>query len=1388
MKSLDFSKFKLDKSILEESIEKRNDGEWNEKSEGGGEKERNKWGRGRDIAIIGIGAKLPLGDTLEDFWENLRLGKDCIRSLPEVRKEQVDKILRVVLGMEGIPGYAQFGYLDRIDCFDYDYFNISPKEARITDPYQRLFLQTAWSALEEGGYGGGRLRGSHTGVYVGVEARQNSYQSLVMRVEKDMGEELIPGNLDPIIASRIAYILDFHGPNMIVNTTCSSSALSVHLACKGILDGECDQAIAGGIFLNLIPLDDSANSAIMSSSGRARTFDDGADGTSGGEGVIAFLLKGLKEAIRDRDHIHCIIKGSAVNADGKSLGITAPNGVAQGDVIEQAWKNANINPESLSLIEAHGTATPIGDPIEIEGLTRAFRRYTSKKGFCAIGSVKASIGHLGGAAGAAGILKCILALKNKEIPPLVHFNRPNRKINFEESPFYINAWLTQWERGITARRCGVSSFGMSGTNVHIVLEEAPEMKIDERNGWEKEGEKEKDLDLLTLSTGSEEQLMILLGKYRVHLEGYTETELDRVFHDICYTANTGRDRHHRARLGIVVENGRDLKRKIGIVIEKGLLDETLCQEMIFYKNVQASLKELGNLKEIDGVSVLELAKGYAEGLIVDISAYYRDKKLYKVSLPTYPFKETSCWVKIPESMEPVVGGTVGSSGNKAAGEAVKQEFPPVELTGRPNGVYSSEEQLVASIWGEVLGFEKVNVSANFFELGGDSLTSLKLQNNLARLTGLQLADGFFLSYITIETQGGYISKKRGRAEFKPALNLAPEHRSLIWRMDSWLGEHLAPSYIAGKTYGRIYPLYKGMKGVFSSIDLPVLSWGGEENLLSLVQFPGDSFIVLEGSRRDGLFETEYTIERVGDTVQAEMKGTSWRIWASFDKNLGLIGMQKEYYGNCPIGRLGVESSGNTYLLEKKKLDGGVIKKQVPMWGIVSYEMLIWVLQGAYKKGLKEFWCLLMVDERIFRVEVVLNETVSINKIFAKEKHSFSRFIREIPEGIEGVSYRIKGVDDHYFYKGEVVLRKDNGAFVGMRHNFFRSKYFFLVKQRSNEEKSIRREENIFPVSTPESEGMDVRRLEELVRRLENFHYGRQYSLIVLKNDKLVMERYFNGFNEDDIRPLYSINKSIMALLVGIAVGQGKIKSVDEPVINYFPGEKFAGMNKWKKKITLRNLVSMQSGMAYDEGRRWIVLGSKSPQKYVMDFKMLREPGGIFDYNCKSIILVAKILQLATGMYADEFARKYLFDPLGIKDVSHRFCFEGTPYSNGGIALRPMDMLKIGKLVLDGGKWEGQQIVPEEWVRLLGSWHGGKKVSADKLKDYGYLWWLMGYDQPGTDREFVPVAWGMGGQYIFVIRPENLVVVVTGENLVKSLLHHAQTAPEFVKEFILGAGK
>lgn len=419
----------------------------------------------RDIAVIGMSIRFPLADTLCAFWNILKNGTDCIRPIPAKRKQQLEPYLKTLAKENREQNFCEAAYLDEIGMFDYKSFHITKREAELMDPNQRLFLTVVKDALDDAYFD---YNQNNVGIYVGYLGTDEYYKILQTIDPQSISSALI-GNCAPILSGRISRIFDFTGPNMLINTSCSSSLVAVHEACQALIHNRCKIAIAGGVSVHPIPLR-STWIGIESEDGRARPFDDSAQGTGCGEGVGAVILKPLGKALENRDRIYAVIKGGAVNHDGRAMTISSPNPAAQEKVLCAAWENAGINPCDIGYIEAHGTGTTLGDPIEIQGIRNAFRHYTNADAFCAVGAVKSNIGHLDGAAGIAGLIKAILQLQYKSIVPTVHFKQLNRNIDPNHLPVYISSKLHPFPGRSGRRICGVSSFGISGTNCHIVIE------------------------------------------------------------------------------------------------------------------------------------------------------------------------------------------------------------------------------------------------------------------------------------------------------------------------------------------------------------------------------------------------------------------------------------------------------------------------------------------------------------------------------------------------------------------------------------------------------------------------------------------------------------------------------------------------------------------------------------------------------------------------------------------------------------------------------------------------------------------------------------------------------------------------------------------------------
>lgn len=491
--------------------------------------DRNRHRSGLEVAVIGMAGRFPGAGSVEALWRNLRAGIESITVF--TTEELVSAGVDPALCQD--PRYVPAkGYLEDADLFDADFFGIGAREAELLDPQQRLFLECAWEALESGAYDPGGYPG-WIGVYAG--STMSSYYLANLRSRPDLLEaaghmQIGLGNDKDYLTTRTSYKLNLEGPSLNIQTACSTSLVAVHLACQALLRGECDLALAGGVSVG-VPLISGylhQEGGILSPDGHTRSFDAAARGCVGGNGVAVVLLKKLDEALADGDVIHAVIRGSALNNDGASkIGYTAPRIDGQAKVVRAAHIMADVAPDSITYVEAHGTATELGDPAEVAALTQAFGHGTDRRGFCAIGSVKSNLGHLDAAAGVTGLIKTVLALEHGEIPPSLHFEQPNPQIDFAATPFFVNTELRPWPAGDGPRRAGVSSFGIGGTNAHVVLEEAPPRPPPGASRpWQ----------LLTLSARTSRALERVESNLAAHLAAHGELSLA----DVAWSLHIGR--------------------------------------------------------------------------------------------------------------------------------------------------------------------------------------------------------------------------------------------------------------------------------------------------------------------------------------------------------------------------------------------------------------------------------------------------------------------------------------------------------------------------------------------------------------------------------------------------------------------------------------------------------------------------------------------------------------------------------------------------------------------------------------------------------------------------------------------------------------------------------
>ncbi|MFS0873158.1 SDR family NAD(P)-dependent oxidoreductase [Paenibacillus xylanilyticus] len=613
----------------------------------------------RDIAIIGLAGRYPQAESLAEFWANIQEGKDCIE---EIRPDRFDYVRYYDPDKQKDKLYSKWGsFLDDMDKFDPMFFNIPPREAELMDPQERLFLQVVWHALEDAGYTRQSLSDQSVGVFVG--AMWQPYQELGA-IAQAQGNMLSPSTLFYSIANRVSYFCNFNGPSLTLDTACSSSLTALHLACQSLLNGESSVAIAGGVNLSIgagkYLLLSQYN--FLATDGKCRSFGADGDGYVPGEGIGAVLLKPLDQAVKDGDHIYGVIKATAVNHGGKTNGYTVPNPTAQSDMILKALERARINPRAISYIEAHGTGTALGDPIEINGLSRAFGKYTRDKQFCAIGSVKSNIGHLEASAGIAGLTKVLLQLKHRRIAPSLHSQELNANIDFRNSPFVVPQELMEWKRPLVEingqtrefpRLAGLSSFGAGGANAHVIIEEYQAIK-------QQHDHLGTAPHVIVLSAKNADRLLEQAQRLLQAVESGVYSNADMPA--IAYTLQMGRETMEE-RLAVLASSLKELSAKLQDFLSgKRAIDGLFHGQIKQYKDTLALFAQ-----DEDMQSVIQAwqAKGkfgklldlWAKGLSVNWSQQYATRQPGRISLPGYPFAKERYWFPIDGAVR--VGTGVG---------------------------------------------------------------------------------------------------------------------------------------------------------------------------------------------------------------------------------------------------------------------------------------------------------------------------------------------------------------------------------------------------------------------------------------------------------------------------------------------------------------------------------------------------------------------------------------------------------------------------------------------------------------------------------------------------------------------------------------------------------
>jgi len=810
----------------------------------------------RDIAIIGIAGRYPGARDLQEFWENLLSGKDSITEIPLSRWNNKDYDgIRSPSG-KNISGWG--GFIDDVDCFDPRFFRISAREAELMDPQERLFLEICWGALEDAGYtphslapeSNGR-KGGRVGVFAGVMHKDY----ILIGHDRSTGDNRMPLPLsNAAIANRVSYFCNFRGPSLAVDSVCSSSLVAIHLAIQSLLAGECEAALAGGVNLSLHPAKYLSYGLIdmHSSEGRCRSFGKGGDGYVSAEGVGALLLKPLEQAVRDNDQIYAVIRGSSINHGGSTGGMTVPSPTAQAELIADCLAKAQIHPRTLSYIEAHGTGTSLGDPIEIQGLTKAFSANTADTGFCAIGSVKSNIGHAESAAGISGLTKVALQLKHRMLAPSIHSKEINPYLDLAHSPFYVQQTARHWDqpqvvmdgRPVTCpRRAGISSFGASGTNAHLILEEyIPEGSSATATAH---------LSIIPLSARNPTELSTSIGRLLNHIRDNISI---LYLPDIAFTLQAGR-LELEERIAFVADSTASLLLQMTHYLGQGHAEHC-------FRGNSRNLHDdppspAGKSYDKD---YLSLAKAWVSGGPIRWPDDHASqgtaggRRPHRISLPGYPFAKEHYWINSP--LPPVSSSPDSPRADHAMSRAADPDLPG-------EGLAEKTIHRVKVLFGRIVKFSADDIDENAMmeNYGIDSIMIVEMNKELAVIFP-QLPSTLLYEYKTLSSLGSYLVK---------------EHRE---RCADWTGISTsagvsAPSVQPGNQRPVIppaYPLGKepiaiiGLSGRYPQADNLGQFW---DNLLAgkdcITEIPADRWKI------EGFFEP--------DPARAVASGKSYGKWA-----------------------------------------------------------------------------------------------------------------------------------------------------------------------------------------------------------------------------------------------------------------------------------------------------------------------------------------------------------------------------------------------------------------------------------------------------------------------------------------------------------------------------
>ncbi|MCB0207968.1 MAG: amino acid adenylation domain-containing protein [Anaerolineae bacterium] len=749
---------------------------------------------GAEVAIIGIAGRFPGAKDVDAFWHNLAAGVDSLAEAPLERQGMVRQDSKLA--------GSRAGLITDIDKFDPLFFNISPREAELMDPQQRLFLEEAWHAIEDAGYAPKTLAGHNCGVFVGAGTGDYGHTM------PDLTAHTLTGIALSILASRIAYFLDLSGPCVAIDTACTSSLSAIHLACQSLLTGDCDMALAGGVHLMTTPslqrMTDELG--ILSLTGRCRTFDASADGWVMSEGVGVVLLKPLSQAIRDKDHIYGVIKSSGVNQNGSGNGLTAPKAAAQAHLQKKVYQKGGINPETIDYIEVQGVSSSLGDAIEIQGLKESFAAFTTKHHFCALGSLKPNIGHPLTASGVACLIKVLLAIKHQQLPPTIHLAQINETLELEESPFYINTELKKWQkRDGQPRRAAINGFGFSGTNAHLVVEEYlelgirnDELRIKNEQLDNREQSVETRPQVIVLSAGNKDRLRA----YAQKLLDFLENEPDTSLAELAYTLQVGRETM-KERLAFEARNTDEVRQ--GLKAYLADRDGPPATVTFLTGNSDVSKDEARTLVSGQvGRDIVEkclavkdggeLALLWTKGVSIPWTQLYDEDRPRRISLPTYPFERQRYWPTNNISTD-----------NRARND--HQMVIPFKVDTTKTNQKNVEAYLV-ELLSHLLKIPAATLKPNqaLYDYGLDSLLAMQARRRIEETLQCQISGREMLEHSTIEALAAHLANKLTKPN--PPTNGKPFANSKEAPLNPELSKPAYPHQSHKK------PLSEGQKGLW----------------------------------------------------------------------------------------------------------------------------------------------------------------------------------------------------------------------------------------------------------------------------------------------------------------------------------------------------------------------------------------------------------------------------------------------------------------------------------------------------------------------------------------------------------------------------------------------